>query len=730
MMRRWWATPKEHALRVTSALWVCTALVGIVGAFLTILAWHDLDPADSYLTLVSPVGAIVYATLGALVVRRVGNPVGWLLLAEGMGIAALSLTSLYAVVGVVTYPGLLPGARVVGALSEVSFVPIGLGLPFMLLLFPAGALPSSRWRPMLGLAIGATALSLVGFIVSPRLVGLPAPGGVSLRYLNPLAIRSLSPSVATAMLGTFPSFGAFTVLLLAAAVMALVARYRSGGPDLRQQIKWLAYAAGAWVVGQVVLVLAPKVCNCDQSLITIGAGIASGVIALFGIPIAITIAILRHGLYDIDIIINRTMVYGLLASAVTAVYLVLVVGIGSLVGYGVNSPVLTTAAAVAIALLFQPLRRQAQRVANRLVYGERATPYQVLSDFAENMTGTLALDDTLDRMVSVLADGTGATHVDVWIRIGSELQPAATWPPGSIEPAALTLDKDGQLPAFETATRAIAVRQGDELLGALALQKPRNEPLSTTEDKLVEHLASQAGLVLRNVRLTTELRATIDELKASRRRLVGAQDAERRKIERNLHDGAQQQLVALRLQLGLLGRFAEDSDRVKEMASRFQSALQEAVDDLRDLARGIYPPLLADKGLAIALEAQARKLTSDTSVESDGVGRYPQEIEAAVYFCALEAMQNVAKYAQATSTVVRLAEADGYLVFEIEDDGSGFKPGETGYGTGLQGMADRLDAIGGELEVASEPGQGTRVRGRIGLDGSHRSVGGTGPSSP
>ncbi|HEX3327479.1 MAG TPA: GAF domain-containing sensor histidine kinase, partial [Actinomycetota bacterium] len=482
-----------------------------------------------------------------------------------------------------------------------------------------------------------------------------------------------------------------------------------------QQIKWVAYAAVGFLLFQGVLSLAPVICDCSHSPVTNAAGIASGLMVLLGIPIAITVAVLRHRLYEIDVIINRTVVYGLLASAVTAVYILVVVGIGSLVGYGVGNPVLTTGAAVAIALAFQPLRRQAQRVANRLVYGERATPYQVLSEFADNMRGTLDLDAILQRMASVLADGTGATRVDVWVRVGAELRPAATWPQSAVPPAALAMGRSEELPPFGDVTRAIEVRQGDELLGALALQKPANETLSPTEDKLLQDLASQAGLVLRNVRLTAELRATIDELRASRRRLVGAQDEERRKIERNLHDGAQQQLVALRVQLGLLGRVAGDPKRVEKMAHQLQDALQDALDDLRDLARGIYPPLLADKGLAFALEAQVRKLASDAAVESDGVGRYPQEVEAAVYFCALEAMQNVSKYAEATTTVVRLAETDGHLLFEIQDDGRGFSPDETGYGTGLRGMADRLDAIGGNLEVSSEPGQGTLVRGQVKL---------------
>jgi signal transduction histidine kinase len=261
----------------------------------------------------------------------------------------------------------------------------------------------------------------------------------------------------------------------------------------------------------------------------------------------------------------------------------------------------------------------------------------------------------------------------------------------------------------------VPVRHREELLGALTLEKPPNEPLSPTEDTLLQDLAAQAGLVLRNVRLTAELQASIDELRASRRRLVEAQDEERRKIERNLHDGAQQQLVALAVRLSLLERAAEDPERVREMVQQLQGGLRDALDDLRDLARGIYPPLLADKGLAAALEAQGRKAVVATTIQPDGIGRYPREIEAAVYFCTLEALQNVAKYAEATAAAVRLSERGDRLVFEIEDDGRGFDPAATTYGSGLQGMSDRLEAIGGSLAVRSGPGKGTVVRGEITL---------------
>jgi signal transduction histidine kinase len=224
----------------------------------------------------------------------------------------------------------------------------------------------------------------------------------------------------------------------------------------------------------------------------------------------------------------------------------------------------------------------------------------------------------------------------------------------------------------------------------------------------VDDLAAQAGAVVRNVRL-------IEELRASRQRLVAAQDEERRRIERNIHDGAQQQLVALSVKLRLLEQVAaKDPTKANELASQLQTDATEALDDLRDLARGIYPPLLADRGLAAAIEAQARKSPLPVTVASDGTGRYSQDIEAAVYFCCLEALQNVAKYAEATHAEVRLSAVDGSLSFEVIDDGRGFDP-DVARGSGLQGMSDRLDALGGTLAIISRPGAGTSVVGRIPL---------------
>ena len=415
---------------------------------------------------------------------------------------------------------------------------------------------------------------------------------------------------------------------------------------------------------------------------------------------AIAIAVLRYRLYEIDVVINRAVVYGTLAVFITVVYAAIVVGVGTLVGRQ-GDQLLTAVAAAVIAIAFQPVRERSRRFANRLVYGRRASPYEVLSDFAERVAGTYSVEDVLPRTAHMLAEGMGARSAEVWVRVGPELRAEGSWPSRSI--ASVPVGEDVAIPG---ATATAPVRYQGELLGALSVRKAPGEGLTSADEKLLADVASQAGLVLRNVGL-------IEELRASRQRLVAAQDEERRKIERNLHDGVQQQLVALNVQLGLLARVGErDPSEAVEMAGQLQSRAAEALDDLRDLARGIYPPLLADKGLGAALEAQARKAAMPVVVEIDGVGRYDQPVEAAVYFCTLEALNNVAKYAGASSATVSLRQRNGLLAFTVTDDGAGFDTDATSRGTGLQGMADRLDSIGGTLRVTSALGPARRYPAR------------------
>jgi len=697
--------------RITAAVWVLVTAVSLAGAVLTVLASGDLVTSDTISNFAAAPAAILYATLGALVVRRAGNVIGWLLLGEGAALAIMAAASAYAVLGI-THPGTLPAPELVGLLAEWSVVPVFSVLGFMLLLFPSGTLPSPRWRPFAGLALLATALAMIGFVVHPRLMALPAPGGQSLAVANPLAIGSLGPVVSTVLIGTLNGVGVLLTALLAAAFVSLVVRYRSGGREVRQQIKWITLAAVAAAVCQVAALLAISATGTGSNPVTTAAYLVVPVIALFGIPAIITVAILKHGLYQIDVIINRAIRYGLLSAALTAIYVLIVVGIGTVAGYA-GGPLLNAAAALAIAVLFQPLRRRAQLAANRVVYGQRATPYQVLSDFAEDMAGQLDAGAALEKMAAVLAAATGADRVQVWVRVGPRLRPQAAWPPGSSPAAAVPIRDPTALPAFDAATRAVAVRHTGELLGAITICKPRNEAVSATEDKLLEHLASQAALVLRNVRLTAELQASIEDLRASRRRLVRAQDEERQRIERNLHDGAQQQLVALSVQLALLEEAAADPGEVRQLAGELRHGLRAALDDLRALARGIYPPLLADQGLVAALQAQASRAPLPVEIHADGIGRYPREAEAAVYFCVLEALQNTAKYARASRATVGLSSPDGHLEFSVADDGVGFVTAEAADGTGLQGMADRLAAAGGVLHVRSEPEHGTTISGGL-----------------
>jgi signal transduction histidine kinase len=305
----------------------------------------------------------------------------------------------------------------------------------------------------------------------------------------------------------------------------------------------------------------------------------------------------------------------------------------------------------------------------------------------------------------------------VWLRSGTAWRDAAVWPleAPTHEPIAV---ENGALPALDGVNRLVEVRHQGDLLGALSVTKRSGEPLTPVEENLLSHLAGQAGLVLKNVGLTSDLQARLEELRASRQRLVTAQDEERRRLERNLHDGAQQHLVALKVKLGLaemlMGR---DPDRARVTLDQLRSDADDALDTLRDLARGIYPPLLADKGLGTALESQARKATIPVAVDAEGIGRYSQDVEAAVYFSVLEALQNVQKYAHASRAVVHLREKSGELHFSVEDDGHGFDIATARTGTGLVNMGDRLDALGGHLQVTSTIGTGTSVAGRVPVAG-------------
>ncbi|MGH2596707.1 MAG: histidine kinase [Actinomycetota bacterium] len=574
-----------------------------------------------------------------------------------------------------------------GILSVIFLLP---------LLFPDGHLPSPRWRPFLWFVIAFLALVNIAFVIGQRTF---TGSSEAIAIANPFYLR-----VTKHLPNMDVLIGVLLPVIFAVSVLSLFLRFRRAVGIERLQIKWVTFGLGAAFVSIIVSFFVTT--NGIVSAIIGGAG-------FLAFPLSIGIAILRFHLYDLDVVIRKAVVYAALALFATLVYLAIVVGIGAWVGR--DNSVLAMAAAVIVAITFQPIRGRLTRFANRMVYGKRATPYEVLTQFSERVGGAYADEDVLPRMARILGEGIGAERADVWLAVDRELRDVAAWPSsvaGSV-PIPLT---NGAVPPIEGADCVYPVEQAGEVLGALAVRKPAADPVSPADEKLIADLAAQAGLVLRNVRLSEELKARLDDLKAAQKRLVNAQDEERRKLERNIHDGAQQQLVALAVKLHLADGLVErDTPKARELLGQLQGETNTALEDLRDLARGIYPPLLADKGLPAALEAQARKSGLPIEVRAVGIGRYPQDAEAAVYFSCLEAMQNIAKYAEASSVSVLLAEHDHLLTFTVVDDGRGFDPVATHGGTGLQGIADRLGALDGQVIVTSAPGSGTTIEGRLPL---------------
>ncbi|MGZ6545305.1 MAG: histidine kinase [Actinomycetota bacterium] len=679
-----------------------TILGVAVGAW---LATIDQQPTDMGLVLAFGLFPIVGYLMAT---RRPDNSLSWLMLGIGAAIGLGALLGSYAGYGL--HGGI--GGRELGLIAESlnnpMWVPVvGLPVTFLLLLFPDGHLPSPRWRWFARILGASLAIVFLTVVLAPGKFG--ADAGVFANYQNPLGLERLRPVFTVAIFSL-----AMLPIGVIGSLVALVQRFRRSSGIERLQLRWLVTAATIVAVLYTVALLIGFVgswsANDQPGWMNVLQNVA---VFSFGlIPIAIGVSVLRYHLFDIDVVINRALLLGALAVFITVVYVAIVVGVGALVGSRAD-PILSAAAAAIVSLAFQPARRRAQRLADRLVYGERAAPYEVLSEFSERLGNAYANEDLPPRMARALAGGTGAVRADVWVRIGDQLVSEGRWPQDveALPPMAATDDDAGEVSTTEMRE---PIRHQGELLGALSIVKRPGESITPTEDKLVRDLAAQAGLVMRNVALTEQLMDHIEQLRASRQRLVHAQDEERRKLERNLHDGAQQQLVALSVKLRLAeGLVDRDSEKTKAMLADLQTETGQAIEDLRDLARGIYPPLLADKGLVAALEAQARKGSIATSVEAENVSRYPQQVEAAVYFCALEALNNVAKYSGATSAEVRLAQTNGDLTFEVSDDGAGFDSGRTSYGTGLRGMADRVEAIGGVLEIRSAPGEGTSVTGRI-----------------
>ncbi|TCK25341.1 sensor histidine kinase [Pseudonocardia endophytica] len=658
--------PNGLAYAVT-ALYVASAL-----ALLGSIAWSGASWGDA-LTAHQLHNVDLAAVLGVVILRRQpGHVIGWLLVAVGAFEWPLLLSRAYHFLD-------LPGGAAVEDRLSGLFVPatacLLIGIPQ---LFPDGRLLSRRWRPLAAFGLLASAYLTVLFLVVPPDLQLGD---------QPWPIE----------LG-FPLIG---VTALASLVPAFLRFRRSRGGE-RQQFKWVIY--GLAFSGVLLAVGSAQISDVGESLSnSVLTLVAQGII-----PIAFAVAVLRYRLYDIDVVINKTVVFVALAAFITAVYAGIVVGLGRLLPIDSGDLGLSIAATAVVAVAFEPVRARVQHAANRLVYGRRATPYEALAAMTAHLGRAADPDTALAEAARLLAEGTGAARAAVWVARDGRLEPVGT----AGGPGAGSVPLDGSaLPRLPGADLVAPVHDEGRLVGALSLAKRPGEGVSTADRKLVGELAGQARLLLTNTRLRTRLRERLDELRASRRRLLAAQDGARHTLERDLHDGAQQEVVACKIRIGLARTIAarEGATELAERLERTAVVADRVVDTLRDVARGIYPPLLEAEGLGAALRAQTRRADLAVTVLDRGTGRASREIESTAYFCALEALQNTARHSGAAHAHVELDGGDATLTLTATDDGAGFDPDRTPRGDGLTTMLDRADAAGGTLAVESRPGHGTTI---------------------
>jgi signal transduction histidine kinase len=529
-------------------------------------------------------------------------------------------------------------------------------------------------------------------------------------------------------------------LALFAGTIVSTSRYnRSRGLE-RQRMQWFGWAM---TVAFTVAVFA----GATRLLVKWPTNaIEAAAVAALPIPLALAFGATTKRVGRVDRLLAQTVSVAGLTGVVLITYILIVLGLGHAPDKDQrNLLLLSMIAAVVAALLYLPTRERLTSIANNIVYGERHAPDEVLRTFGSRLSRAIPLDELLLQMAESLRKTLALDLVEVWTGAGGSLErrvcdpdrpvihmkigpkelPVVTragvsgpawikvWLPQLIE------KREGSM------VRVAPITHQGELLGMIVVERrDPDEAFGEENERVMTELARQVGLALHNAQLDSalqesyqELQKRAEDLRASRMRIVAAGDAERRKLERNLHDGAQQHLVALAVKVKLVKNLLDaDTNTAKTMLEELGGDVQEAVQQLRDLAHGIYPPILVDRGLGPALESAVAKAALPTSVVADGVQRHPQEVEAAIYFCVLEALQNAGKHAgEGATAVVTVKEEPAALLFEVADDGAGFDAKAKGLGAGFTNMSDRVGAIGGTIEVSSEPGKGTKISGRIPL---------------
>lgn len=645
--------------------------------------------------------AATFAAVGVFVVdRRPGQREGWLFIATGLAHAVMFFARQYGLSANASTDANRPGVTWVTWLG-VWPLPLVLVLSGVTLLcFPDGRLPSPRWRVAVAAMVAAGALLA---LVSALWPVDYADDGLSVAH--PLHVGGYE----TARKLWTPIGPACFLLFQLAWVAGVVVRMRRAVGDEARQLRWFAYAVAMGASAMVA------------GLLAFGSP-TLGVLAVPVVPLAAGVAIVKYRLYDIDAVIDRTLVTGTMAGIITAGYVVVVVGIGRLVGAGAGPrPVLSIMATALVAVAFEPARRRVQRVADRVVYGHRLSPYEALARFSTELTRGGRHHDLFNRLASTVAEGVGAAEVTLWVGADERLVAVASWPSPADLGVPLTRARR-ELAALHDGGRTHfrpIVHQGSPR-GAVTLSRASGDVLTASEDRLLDDLVAQAGLVADNAGLGVELQhrlqqiaAQATELQAASKRIVTAQDQARRCIERDLHDGAQQRLVTLALNLRAVSERAaatRDDELVAKVAEA-RDQLSEALAELREMARGIHPTILTQEGLEAALGFLTERAPMPVRLDVRLERRIPEDVEATAYFVVSEALTNAAKHSGASSVAVAALLRDGWLQIEVTDDGRGGAEGH--WGSGLQGLADRLATSNGRLTVHSPVGGGTRLAAEI-----------------